>query len=253
MKTNFIPNYIFWKVDLSKKQKAEENFSKNTAKKIQKAEENFKKSPYDLKIKPVTPNLLDQFMPLYRKNISQKQGARIMEVKQEILKRQKKKRYEAVTLHKDQKFLGALIFSYPRKDEISTAYKVFPYQLDDLKLPISPTYLAEYFFYDYAIKNKIKLIKHGKDKNLYGINSNPGLALFKLSIGCNPYVSKARDNQFIDFNFPSNNPRDILCFFGKKRGEKIKKASLKLYNSKLEDLKSKYGPLFKSQLEIQTI
>ncbi len=266
MKNTFIyPQYITWKIDISAKKNALFCFPEKTAKKIQKSQERLNQAGYQFVFEPVDMKYMDKFTPLYVDNVSTKTNPKVFDVKTEIEKRIFQGIVlEALSLYKENKYLGGCIYMiYPER--ISYIYRTFT-KIFDLSLPINAAMVADYLVYQRAIDYDKHMIFHGRDRNLYGLHSDIGVAEFKLHSGCAPYVSKHENQTFFsrtvgdDFgtqiqtiegthfileqNF-NKSKEAVLIFLGEKSEEKIKNALLFVKN-KNEELLKKYNYLFKN-------
>jgi hypothetical protein len=260
------PRYVGWQVDLQNRLDANLCFGKKTSKKIQKTILLLEKEGYTFKTEPVQEELLKKFLPLYHKNISEKENPKFFDVPTELQKNSKKEdsQIEALSLYYGTTYVGGVIYRVVA-DSIKINYRVFQKELFK-SFPITPSIVSDFFIYQKAIDLKKEFVTHGKDSNLYGLHSSIGLALFKIQSGCYPKVSKdcpifftrkksdlkAEDTQQIcsdptyTLDYTQNfflTKNDILVFLGEKQNEKIQKAILFLKNTDEETLK-KYELLF---------
>ena len=245
------PSNIMWRVYFTDITDPFELFRKKTRKKLRSALIRMDQTDYRFMIEPMTDELLDRFIPLYTDHILKKESGKVFDVKKSIHEGQKVRPYFMLSLYHQNNFLGGIIFS-DREDFFTTAFKVFPKSLSDIDLPLNITFLAEYYLFEYAIKQGKEYIKHGRDRNMYGIHSNPGLAMFKLQIGGLPYVGM-RDIIFDTFDPPKENTRDILVFHGEQMEQKITHATLYLYVTDVAVAEVVYGPLFKTNIVVDII
>src|SRR3989339_475674 len=235
--------YITWKIFLENIKDPYIFFGKKPKKRIKRSLEKINaQAEYKFKIVDVDNSFLEKFTPLYKNNINEKFTPIIYDVVDNILENQKNGRqYKAISVFKKDEFVGGLIFSI-RKNSLSAAYKVFPKELDNFKLPISPTHIAEYLFINYAINCGKEFISHGRDLNAFGFKYNIGLAIFKLSLGCIPFVSISDNNEILTLSqFPDN--KDILLFIGKDIDSQINQMIL-LSKQSEDNLREKYKELF---------
>ncbi len=236
------PSHITWKVPLEGVCDPYLLFSAKTRKKLKSAYSRITFAGYSIKIEPVTPKLLDQFFPLYMENVLKKSNPNIKNIQEHIQKKMDTGRvYQSVSLYdKDGVLKGALLFAV-LGEKLSAAYKVFPTVLEEVKLPISVTYVAEYKFFERAISLGKTMILHGMDSNVYGENSAIGLALFKLNIGGVPYLSSRPQCEVrTEYTWPMQ--QDVLIFHMPDHRQPIAKATLFLLQDD-ESSREKYRPV----------
>lgn len=139
-------------------------------------------------IEPLTEAFFEQFTPLYKQIVGNKDNAEIHDVfSKTIGKEFVEFPYYGVRLYENDTYLGGSIFS-KRADMLAVAFRALQHNWQTANLPAGPTLLAEYFVSAYAAEQGISIISHGKDRNPYGLNSDIGLATFKLSLGCRAFI-----------------------------------------------------------------
>lgn len=141
-------------------------------------------------VAPLTREIIDWFTPLYQDTIGQKQNGKVFDIYGSTLGKQSSVPYFALLLYEDDEPVGATIFS-ERKTILSIAYRIYPHKWSSHKLQANPSLYTEYVIRQHACEQGYHQLTHGKDRNPYGVNSNIGLALFKLSVGCNIFLPTA--------------------------------------------------------------
>jgi len=202
-------------------------------------------------VTPLTPKEVDWFTPLYNTKISQKGNPKINNIYETTLGRSGPRDYFILMLYESNIPIGATIFS-ERKDRLSIAYRIYPndWVMQSVPLQANPALYGEYLINAYAWQRGYKLISHGLDRNPYGPNAHVGLALFKLSIGCTPYITgSSHEILSLDLN---NTFEDVLVMeMPSGDNKKIQRATL--YATK--EMIDKFIPLTKypDQLQVQVI
>jgi hypothetical protein len=201
------PEYVSWRLDLSGKKNVSDCFSTKTLKKIKATFAKLEVNKYKFIINKLDKMQLVEFEKIYREHINKKRNPVYIDILNQFTDFTN---LYILKLSLEDVMVGALIF---RKniDNLSAIYKYFPFEMES-KLPISTTYLAEYKFFEHAMDQKCRYIKHGKDKNVYGVNTDIGLARFKLQIGCVPIISKGVNMILERFDWDCES--DVLIFEG---------------------------------------
>lgn len=149
-------------------------------------------------ILPISDELINWFVPLYTSTIESKNNPKVINVAEEIQKKQDAVEYFILLLIENGERIGATIFS-KRKTFLSIAYRIYPPNWSVTNTPASPTLYSEYLICQHAYEEGYKKLSHGRDRNPYGKNASIGLAIFKLSSGCKPYVgTKEPDVKVLD-------------------------------------------------------
>lgn len=222
------------------------DFGTNGAKKLRKTlnDENIAKITVTYEL--LDKSHLDWFTPLYNSHISSLHNPNPRDVYESTLgKTDAQYPYYIMTISEDNEIIGAMIYTL-REDRVSIVYRAIAHSWSKFDMLASPPLLAEYLITTYAIENGKNQIVHGSDKNFYGVNTNIGMAIFKLSIGCHPYVRE--EHEIISFN-ESSISTDTLVFLYPTDGDRITNAIL--YTRK--DTESKYTQLlsYRDRLEIE--
>ncbi len=143
---------------------------------------------------------LEWFIPMYEGRMKEKQSPRIYNVRGTTLANpDKTKVFYTLTLFEAGIPLGATIFSLTNR-RLSIAYRTYATEWHKAKLTASPSLYAEWVIAEYALKQQMQRFVHGRNQNPYGIFSNIGLAIFKLSVGCIPKKSKHSELLSADTN-----------------------------------------------------
>lgn len=137
---------------------------------------------------PLTNETLEWFEPLYVKTISAKENPKLFDIKTTTIGKESKYPYYSLTIFESGKPIGATIFS-ERNTILSIAYRIYPNEWNENGLQAKPSLYAEYLINQYGFNGNFKILSHGRDRNPYGVNSNIGLAIFKLSIGCSAQLT----------------------------------------------------------------
>ncbi len=152
----------------------------------------------EAKIRPLTRELLNEFLPIYEKEIMRKNNPRIFNVEDKTLgKASSGYPYFYLSLTENDHVLGGTIFS-EKPDTLSVSYRAYGANWRHATLQAKPALYAEYVLAKKALSLGKARISHGRDRNPYGLNANIGLAAFKLSIGCRPYVPEDFELNVID-------------------------------------------------------
>lgn len=149
-------------------------------------------------IEPLTKEFFSWFTPLYTSHITVKKNAIVHDTYQKTLgKPVIEYPYFSLTLKENDVYKGGTIFSV-REDRLAYAYRVYERTWDSAPIKANPALLAEYFVAEYASRTNLKYVSHGRDRNPYGLNSDIGLATFKLSVGCYPLLTENPEFDVID-------------------------------------------------------
>lgn len=218
------PRYLAWRRTLDGVTDPDIFFSAKTVGRIHKAMAQLAQSRYRLVYDDVDATYLDAFTPVYEAHISGKKHGHVYTVKENVLAGiAKGSAYGAISLYEGEALVGGFVYSIHAK-ALSSAYRAFPHSLP-IKLAITISHLAEHMFFARAIALGKTHIRHGKDRNAYGLHSNIGLAEYKMRLGCKPYISKAPDNELLGFPVDCTG-EDALFFLGSEPGQRMTDAVL---------------------------
>lgn len=217
----------------------------NAAKKIRKILNEIEQHEISHTIEPLDEAFITWFEPLYVKRINGKSNPNVYDIRATTLHRSHAKYpYHSLTLYEKGVPVGGTIFTI-REDRVSLVYRAFQ---PTWSFPhrCSPALLAEYIITEYTQKLGKDTLVHGSDKNLYGVNSDIGMAVFKLSTGCHPELQKKYSVTEIDL---STFDSDVLVLELPQQGTRITTAYL--YAS--EACAEKYAQLFKYEKDLHVI
>lgn len=243
------PSHIVWEMNIQDRKDLNQVVGKRTAQDIKSSLEHLKKSEYSFQIEAVNNSYLDEFIPLYEKDILSKQG-KIKNVREAVNRDiGAGDTAEALSLRRGEKFLGGVIYFYNATSKaLDLAYQTLPHELE-IPLAAGWSHLAEYYVFLRAIElGKIKISK-GRDENPFGPPPSPaiGLASYKLRMGYFPRSNAA--NGFHDTkNYEVN--QDTLFFLADEPDQSVSKAVLVVLNS--QAAKEQYKSLF-TQEKIEII
>lgn len=196
-----------------------DQFGKNDKARLTSTLKKAQEGNIEIKIQKLDEAFLDWFIPMYVQRISEKANPVVFDIHTKTLgNKRRAHRFYSMTLYEHGKAIGGTVFIL-RKTKISIAYRTYAYKWTESTLQASPSLYAEYAITEFARAQDKKTIIHGKDRNPYGKHSNIGLAIFKLSVGCQPKKSRQFEIQEIDtdtldsdtliFEYPGNLQQDI--------------------------------------------
>jgi hypothetical protein len=247
------PNKIRWQTDLTNYTLDNVHlvFGNKTGKKILDSLNVLQKSQYYFLWQDYNHKYLNQFYPIYEKNIRTKTNPELSDIKSRLEKYlDKSTPVKTLSLYKNNDFLGGSIVLI-HDQMVNNGWSCLPHTID-LKLKASVGYLRIYLQFLETLKYDKILFSGGVTKNFAGLNGAIGLSMFKLSCGGRP--SAAETDLNFDESFSWNGKDDVLAFEGSQKGQKITKAKLFLVNYDPAEIKSKYGTLFAQQdFEVQII
>ena len=251
------PEKITWVLDLTTIKDALELFGKKTQKKLKSSINRLKTTDYTFKIDQVDENFIKIFYPIYSKNVKQKKNPLVHDLMDKvILNPPHHFPYFAVSLYREKKLQGAVIFS-DRGDFIVTAFRTFPLKIE-ISLPITVSYIAEYYLNAFALENGKKFIQRGSDRNLFGTNASLGLVNFKLLCAYEPHMMLKNEfekkNYKITKGYTWDEKENVLIFEASEFGKKIHHAILLINPEKEAGIEEKYKTILNStNLEVTTI
>lgn len=223
-------------------------FSKKSRARLRSTLNKIEESSVSHKIEPLTEETLSWFTPLYNETISNRGNPKIFDIFSTTLGKGSKYTYYSLILFEEEKPVGATIFS-ERKSVLSVAYRISPHDWENNSLPSTPSHYVEYLLNEYAWKRGYKKLSHGKDRHPYGINSQIGLAIFKLSIGCRAYTSTTEYNTAeIDLDSITE---DQLIFEHPRDGREVTKGYLCIQSDHLN--KYLQATKYPDQIEVEII
>lgn len=225
------PSHHRWLKDISAG--FEIDFSGRAAKKIHAALPQLEGFNISYTIEPLNEAFLEDFIPKYEADIGSKQNALLHDVKGKTYNNEKSIfPYFCLSLKEHGVFIGGTIFSV-RTDRVSYAYRTFNNNWIDAPVKASPALIGEYAVAQFACAQGLKYLSHGKDRNPYGLNASIGLATFKLSVGCRPYIG-SDESDVIKTIDTKDLKEDCLILEMPKEGTAITKAYLVTTKETLE-------------------
>lgn len=233
------PTYVAWQLDLNGVSQVDQLFGRERHRRITKAAALLDQAGYRLEIQPVTANYLDDFIPCYQKHMAAKKGT-FFDVRSHLSRAwQRGWEYESISLWARETLLGGLLYRVGASS-VSVAYRAFPRQLP-VKLPIGCSFVAERLLIERALLRGRRVIWHGRDRNVYGLNSAIGVAMYKANLGCVPYVSRTEMNswQAVAALAPAS---DALVLLG-DGGQRVITDSILFTNKSLADTQQAYAAL----------
>lgn len=233
------PTYVAWQLDLSGVSHADQLFSRERLRRVTKAAALLRQAGYRMEIQPAGAKYLDYFIPCYQQHVSAKKGT-VFDVRSHLARAwQRGREYEAISLWAGQTLLGGLLYCVG-VSSVSVAYRVFPRHLP-VKLPIGCSLVAERWLAERALALGRRAIWHGRDRNVYGLNSAIGLAMYKTNLGCLPYVSRTGMNSFQAVAALAL-ASDALVLLG-DGGQRVITEGILFTNKSLDDVQQAYGAL----------
>jgi len=226
-----------------------QHYSKSDRKKLEKTIRATITANVVAEFKKADEDFFAWFIPLYNETISKKSSPNLYDVRGTTVdKTDGIYYYKTLTLKQNGIIIGGCIFSC-WKGRYSIAYRIYLRDWPSTILPASPSLYGEYLMDDYTKSHNKQILTHGLDRNLYGIHSAIGLAMFKLSAGCQ---AKLRIKHLEKYQIDTDKVQtDVLVLHYPDSGEEITEATLVC----LEDNQSKYVQLknYSERLKINTI
>lgn len=216
------------------------NYGKSDRKRIQRLTELLPELAITHTIRPLDEAALEWFIPLYVERLSAKENPSPYDVKSSTLLNPTWSAFEMIEIREAGEIVGGLILLRHEK-YVSVFYRTFPSQWNNVSKQLrvcGPALYTEYLLDSYAQSLGHTYLLHGSDRNPYGLNSAIGVCIFKLSIGCKPYMMK---NEVEDRELnPTTLEKSALVMHPTEPGQRITEATLFV---KPENL-SKYEQLF---------
>jgi hypothetical protein len=217
---------VLWKVVVPEDKNILSIYGDRTKKDLLNTLKKIEFTDYNFKIEPITKQLLDVFIPLYKINIENIKEGNVYDMYDIILSNPKHDGgYESLSLYLQDKYMGSILFVISKKGILYEIAKVFPKTIE-VSLKLNITFVAEYKLYEYASSKGISVISLGVDTNYFGKIGNIGLAIYKLRTGAMPYSPKKNNNVELEgFEFDKLVDDDTLIFLG-SLGKKITSGKL---------------------------
>ena len=197
---------------------------------------------------PLSEFFLDWFEPIYLNTISEKSNAMVHEVRANTIENTEiNSPLFGLTLMENSQPTGGIIYSL-REDMLAVHYRIFSNNWATETLQANPSLVSDYFLAEEAFKQNKLIFSHGLDRNPYGINSNIGLANFKLSVGCQPKLPK--NAEFLEIDTDSVK-QDALILHKPESGDLITEGTLVC----TAETEQKYAQIrsFADRVKIETI
>ncbi|MES2748945.1 MAG: hypothetical protein V4606_00940 [Patescibacteria group bacterium] len=220
------------------------DFGKNNSKKIQSLLKDISTTTITHSFELLTTEHISWFEKLYNANLATKHNPRPYDVygttlgKDIIIHP-----YHILILYEAGVPIGGTIFTL-RKERLSMVYRTYPSDWSLHSFKCSPALYAEYIATEHALANKLPFLVHGVDLNPYGVHSNVGVAIFKLSTGCHPEIKPSYSIHETDLN---TLPYNSLILEAPVAGNKI----IQGYIIGNEETAQKYEQLFKYSDQLQ--
>ena len=177
-----IPNKIRWRREIDSDLLSQ--YSKRQRRSLRNTIEGFGSNP-DLRfeILDLDEQLTDWFSKRYELFISAKKNPVLHNVADTTLNNPEGGVYKILIFYEADEATGGMIFSI-RDNRINLVYKVFEYDWKQVALSAGPALYADYLLAEYASDLGKQYLSHGMDRNMYGLHTDIGLAVFKLSVNC---------------------------------------------------------------------
>ena len=177
---------------------------------------------------PLTEEFLEWFSPLYNNLIGKKKNAVLHDLYAKTLNdpNNKYEHWSLTVLQGNTSVGGAIIFTDETK--LMFAYRAFNPKWPEGTLQASPSLLAEFIASTKAYQLNKKQVSHGKDRNLYGQNSDIGQLVYKLSVGYSPRLPIQKNDEALVIHKldTSSITQDTVVLHYPKTGELITEATL---------------------------
>ncbi len=177
---------------------------------------------------PLSTDFLNWFSPMYVDLIGKKKNANLHDLYTKTLG-SSNPTYDfwslTVTMN-NQRLGGAIIFA--NIERLMIAYRAFLPKWPEGSLQASPSLYAEYMIAKNAFILNKQQISHGKDRNLYGQNSDIGQLIYKLAVGYIPQLpvaAVADPIEILTFE-TSAATEDTVVLHYPSTGDKITEATL---------------------------
>jgi len=188
------PSHNRWRKSLTSD--STEQFGKNSAARIRSTLKKIASQDVSWSFTTLQQNDFDWFLPLYEDQISQKANPNVFNVQNRTLNTGKN--YSLLTLFEDGKPIGGTIFRINADNVCMIAFRIYQNKWQSANLQAKPSLLTEYLLCEYVKEHGATTLSHGKDRSPYGQYASIGLAVFKLSVGCNLYLPDNYEYKTVD-------------------------------------------------------
>lgn len=149
---------------------------------------------------PLSEEFLSWFNPLYTDLIGKKRNANVHDLYAKTLGNPAPAHeFWCLTVRMGSARLGGAII-YENPERLMIAYRAFLPKWPQGSLQASPSLYAEYVIAKTAYDLGKQQISHGKDRNLYGVNSDIGQLIYKLSVGYRPQLPPRATDEIEDIH-----------------------------------------------------
>jgi hypothetical protein len=228
-------------------------YSKKNVKRIRSTLTRLIENEVSATYEPLSQEFLSWFNPLYTDLIGKKRNANVHDLYTKTLGNPTPAHeFWCLTVSMGSTRLGgAIIFS--NAERLMIAYRAFLPKWPHGSLQASPSLYAEYVIAKTAYDLGKQQISHGKDRNLYGINSDIGQLIYKLSVGYRPQLPlpTTADAQQMCTIDTTTIHEDAVILHYPQTGDKITEATLVT----ARDTEEKYAQLvhYPELLKVTTV
>jgi hypothetical protein len=231
---NYLEKHIWRKDAVSE---PEQLYGKKNSKRIRSILPRVDSQDIRFEFLPLDGSFLGWFTPFYKEHIGSKKNAQIHDLYAQTLgKAEHVYEYWSLTIfEKDKPVGGSIIFT--NNELLMLAYRAFLPKWEFGSLQASPSLYADYITSKIAFETGKRQVSHGKDRNLYGINSSIGQAIYKLSVGYIPQIPKPKENEVSTILTIDTDDImvDSLLFHLPEKGERITHATLLTHRASEQD------------------
>ncbi len=206
----------------------EQFYSKKIAKRIRSTLSRADELSVVCEFIPLTIQFLDWFSPMYIDLIGKKKNANLHDLYSKTLGNPNPAyNFWSLTVTMNNHRLGGAII-FENNERLMIAYRALLPKWPEGSLQASPSLFAEYMIAKNAFMLNKKQISHGKDRNLYGQNSDIGQLIYKLSVGYTPQLPVVTEAEPIEIlTFETNTAvEDTVVLHYPSTGDKITNATL---------------------------
>ena len=177
------------------KEHPEELYSQGNQKRIRATAKKMLDAKISYTFEPLSPNFLSWFTPLYTELIGKKNNAIVYDLFEKTLNNNLMgNQFLGMTLCLQTIPVGGAIINL-YEELFMISYRAFLPKWPVSTLQASPSLYAEYLTAKEAFNQNKLQVSHGKDRNLFGINSDIGQLIYKLSVGYKPQLPSSTSGQ----------------------------------------------------------
>ena len=175
----------------------EELYSQGNQKRVRSTARKILEAKISYTFEPLSQNFLSWFTPLYTELIGKKNNAIIYDLFEKTLNNNLNgNNFLGMTLCLNNTPVGGAIINL-YEEVFMISYRAFLPKWPTGTLQASPSLYAEYVTAKEAFRQHKLQVSHGKDRNLFGINSDIGQLMYKLSVGYKPQLPISKPDQEI--------------------------------------------------------